>query len=152
MPIQVDIALDPLTGDIAHPTRIITGMELIQQRIRVRLRRGLGEYFLDPEGTGLPLLEWRQSKPPQAAAIASRIQEEIREIPGVTRTANFQGSHDPATRTLTVSGDVYADDGAATSLLVVGSTDPARNNMVFALFFSARTIQGGIPRPTSGRP
>lgn len=151
MPIQADIALDPQTGDLVWPTRVITGLELIQQRIRTRLRRGLGEWFLDPGGVGLPLLDWRQQKPPRVQEIVSRVQQEIREIPGVTATANFVGTHDPAARRLTISGDVFYEEGGATALVVTGSTDPARNSMIFGVFFS-RNIQGAIPAPSLGRP
>lgn len=151
MPIQVDIALDPLTGDLAHPTRLITGMELIQQRIRLRLRRGTGEWFLDPS-VGLPLLDWRQQKPPRVADIVARIQAEIREVPGVTGTSNFTGEHDPLLRKLTVTGDVFAADGEVTSIVVMGSADPARNVMPFAVFFASRSIQGLPAAPFAGRP
>jgi hypothetical protein len=151
MSIQADIALDPLTGDLVWPTKLLTGLDLIQQRIRTRLRRGLGEWFLDPNGVGLPLLDWRQQKPPRVQEIVSRVQSEIRAIPGVTATANFVGTHDAAARRLTISGDVFAADGAVTALVVTGTTDPARNSMIFGLFFS-RNVQGGIPSPSIGRP
>ena len=149
--IQADLALDPLTGDIIFPTKLITGLALIEQRIRTRLRRGTGEWFLDPNGVGLPLLDWRQQKPPRVQEIVTRVQQELRDIPGVTATANFVGVHDPAARRLTISGDVFAADGAVTAVVVTGNTDPQRNSMIFGVFFS-RNIQGGIPAPSIGRP
>lgn len=152
MPVQVDAYLDPLTGDLPAVSRLTTGIELIQQRIRTRLRRGTNEWFLDPAGTGLPLIEWRGQKPPDVQAIVNRVQSEIASIPGVTGTSNFTGTHDPAARRLTISGDVLAADGTVTSVVVVGVQDGRRNTMSFGLFFSSNAIPGGIPRITHGGP
>lgn len=149
---QVDAYLDPTTGDLPEVSRLCTGIELIQQRIRMRLRRGQGEWFLDPAGTGLPLLEWRQQKPPDVAAIVGRIQAEIASIPGVVSTANFVGVHDAAARRLTVTGDVVADGGEVTSVVVTGVQDPKRNTMPFAVFFGSSAISGSIPRIRHGGP
>lgn len=152
MSIQTDIGLDPVTGDLPDTTRLITGMDLIQQRIRLRLRRGLGEWFLDPLGTGLPLLEWRQMKPPDKGQIIGLIQAEIRAIPGVLSTSNWDGEHDPAARRLTLHGDVLAEDGAVTSVVVQGDLTGARNSMAFGIWFSSGNIAGGLATPRAGRP
>lgn len=152
MPVQVDAYLDPLTGDLPEVNRLVTGMDLVAQRIRVRLQRGLQEWFLDTT-VGLPLLEWRQQKPPQVQAILARLQEEIRLVPGVVSTANFSGTHEPLARRLTITGDVYVDEDSVLSVVVLGATGGgARNGMPFAIFFSSRNIQGGIPAPSIGRP
>jgi len=145
MTVQIDAFLDPVTGDLPEVSRLCTGMELIEQRIRMRLHRGTEEWFLDPLGTGLPLLAWRQMKPPDVPAIVGRIQAEIRSIPGVTLTRNFNGVHDHAARRLTISGDVVAADGQVTSLVVAAPTDVARNAFYFQLFFSRGV--GSIVRP-----
>lgn len=145
MPIQVDTYLDPITGDLPEVSRFCTGIELIEQRIRLRLHRGTGEWFLDPNGTGLPLLEWRQMKPPDVQAIVGRLQQELRAIPGVTATRGWTGTHDHAARRLTVSGDVVVADGQVTALVVTAPTDVARNAFYFQLFFSRGV--GSIVRP-----
>lgn len=145
MTIEVDMFLDPVTGDFPDISRLTTGIELIEQRIRLRLYRGTGEWFLDPAGTGLPLIAWRQMKPPVVSEIVARIQAEIRDIPGVARTENWQGTHDPAARSLTVSGDVVAADGAVTSTVVIAPTDVARNSFVFQIFFTRGS--GPVLRP-----
>src|SRR5687768_5515451 len=102
---QIDAYLDPDTGDLPESGRTVTGIDLIQQRIRLRLLRGTGEWFLDPTGTGLPHIEWRQMKPPNVPLIVAQLQTEIRAVPGVVRTANFDGEHDPAARRVTITGD-----------------------------------------------
>lgn len=145
MPVQVDLHLDPITGDLPDVSRFATGIELIEQRIRLRLHRGLGEWFLDPAGTGLPLLEWRQQKPPDVSGIVQRLQAEIRSVPGVVSTKNFTGTHDPAGRRLTISGDVVAADGQVTSMVAAAPTDVARNTFLFQIFFARGS--GPILRP-----
>ena len=148
MPVQIDAYLDPLTGDLPAVSRFCTGLELIQQRIRLRLRRGTQEWFLDPANVGLPLIPWREQKPPRVSEIVGRIQQEIREVPGVTGTANFTGVHDAAARRLTISGDVLYAVGQATSVVVTGQTGVDRNVMLFTVLFPVGNIAGGVARPT----
>lgn len=147
----LDAYIDPDTGDLPAIPRLCTGVELVQQRIRVRLQRGTGEWFLDPNNVGLPLLDWRQQKPLDAAGIARRVEQEIGRIPGVVRTSDFSGSFDAAARRITVTGQVYVDLTTAIAVVAVTSTD-ARNTMSFSLYFSSGTLRGGIPRPSIGRP
>jgi hypothetical protein len=146
MPLQIDAALDPLTGDLPPTSRFVTGIELVRQRIRLRLQRGLGEWFLDPS-QGLPFLQWRQDKPPNVQSIVTRIQQEIRQVSDVLGTSNFKGTHDAVARRLTVTGDVLVQ-GATVSLLVVGSADVARNSMVFSIFFASGNLAGHTAYPT----
>jgi hypothetical protein len=151
MPQQIDAYLDPDTGDLPASSRLITGIDLIAQRIRFRLKRSQGEWFLDPS-EGLPLVQWRQRKPPQVQAILQSLQGEIRLVPGVVSTANFEGTHDGLARTLTVTGDVYCEDGDVLSIAAMGGTAGARNSMSFSVSFFSRNVQGVIAAPTSGRP
>jgi hypothetical protein len=151
MTIEIDTLLDD-TGDLAVPTRLLTGIELVQQRIRRRLRRGSGEWFLDPDGTGLPLLAWRQQKPPQISAIVARLQDEIRAVPGVIATQGFEGTHDVSAHQLTVTGTVVVGDGATTAIVVTAASVGRRNAMVFGVFFSSGNVRGALPRPSRGRP
>lgn len=144
---QIDVGLDE-NGDIPEVPRMITGIALVAQRIRRRLQRGTGEWFLDPS-LGLPLLEWRQQKPPQVEQILVRLQQEIRLIPGVVSTSNFQGVHDPLARRLTISGDVTVEEEGVLSVVVMGSQDVARNTMHFSLHFYSGTIAGHLPQPSS---
>lgn len=152
MTVELDAYIDPTTGDLPEASRLITGLDLIQQRIRRRLLRGTGEYFLDPVNVGLPLIAWRNTKPPNVALIVARIQAEILDVPGVISTANFVGVHDAAAHRLTISGDVLANDGAVTAVVVTGLTAGARNTMSFGVYFASGNIRGGIPHPSHRRP
>lgn len=148
--IQIDAYIDPITGDLPEVTRLTTGIELIQQRIRLRLYRGTGEWFLDPLGTGLPLIAWRNLKPPPVQLITGRIEAEIRKVPGVISTSDFVGVHDPAAHLLTVSGTATAADGAVTAVVITIPVG-ARNVSTIGVFFAPiGTMRGGLPRP--GRP
>lgn len=150
---QVDAYIDPdQDGDLPEVCRFVTGIELIEQRIRLRLRRGTGEWFLDPVNVGLPLLEWRQQKPPRISEIVARVQSEIRSVPGVLGTANFVGTHDASARRLTITGDVLVDDGSVTAVVVSGSTEAGRNTMSFGVYFASGRIPGGPARPSYGVP
>jgi hypothetical protein len=145
---QLDAYLDPLTGDLSTIPRLVTGIDLVAQRIKRRLQRGTGEFFVDPS-LGLPLIEWRQQKPPQVALILARLQAEIRLVPGVVSTQNFQGTHDPLQRSLTISGDVTVAEEGVLSVVVFGSQDVARNTMSFSIFFSSGNIAGHVPQPSA---
>jgi hypothetical protein len=147
MPVQIDAALGA-DGDLPEVSRFVTGLELIQQRIRLRLQRGTGEWFLDPLGVGLPLIDWRSQKPPDVRGIVARVQTEIREVPGVVGTANWSGVHDAAARRLTLTGDVLYRDSEVTSVVVTGAAGRDHNAMVFGVYFSSGNIRGAVPRPT----
>lgn len=144
----LDAALDS-TGDLAEVSRFVTGIDLVEQRIRVRLQRGSGEWFLDPDGTGLPFIEWRGQKPPDLTAINLRVQQEIASVPGVLRLENFEALHDAAARQVTVSGDVYVGPDESTTVVAVVGAAGARNLSILAIQFASRSISGAIARPTA---
>lgn len=148
----VDAYLDPTSGDLPEISRLCTGLDLIQQRIRLRLNRGVGEYFLDPVNVGLPLIEWREQKPPQLGAIQRRIEDEIRQVPGVVRTQDFVATHDAGARRVTVTGNVIVDTGEVTAIVATAAGDVVRNSMSFGVQFSSNNIRGAAPRPSSRRP
>jgi hypothetical protein len=147
MPQQIDALLDA-DGDLPVVSGLVTGIDLVAQRIRLRLLRGQGEWFVDPS-KGLPLLEWRQQKPPQVSQILVSLQQEIRLIPGVVSTSNFQGTHDPLTRRLTISGDVLVEEEGVLSVVVTGSQDVAHNTMHFGIHFYSNNLAGHIPQPST---
>ncbi|NOT72467.1 MAG: hypothetical protein HOP09_14695 [Hyphomicrobium sp.] len=140
---QIDAYIDPLTGDLPIRGRLTSGSELIKQRITVRLRRGTGEYLLDPNNVGLPLIEWMDTKPPPLAQIMSRLQAEMRSVPGVVATGGWTASHDPLTGRVTCNGDVQFDDGTVTSVVALGTPGGNINSMPFGVFFSQQRIHGG---------
>ena len=147
---SIDIYIDPLTGDLPDTTRSVEGLDLVRQRIRVRLQRGLGEWFLDPANVGLPLIAWRETRPTDPDAIAAGIAAEIQSTPGVLAVADFEGAHDHAARSVTVSGRVQYDDGTVEAVQVVRAPDTDHNTMWLIGFTASGTLTGGIPSPTIG--
>lgn len=131
-----DIGLDPTTRDLPDVPTLIDGPALVQQRIRTRLLRGRAEWFVNLQ-TGLPLLEWRQQKPPDEVAIRATLQAEIVQIDGVVATENFTSSFDSVTKTLRVSGDVRIDGGSVVTISV--SAEPpslGRNRAYWLISFT----------------
>src|SRR5690554_2894741 len=90
-PMAHDIEL--IDGDLPLVTRRITGVELIAQRIRIRLRTFLGEWLLDRR-VGLPFLRWRKRRAPPLASIASRVSEEVRTTRGVLEVRRVRAVQD----------------------------------------------------------
>jgi len=107
-------------GDLpAGPARPATGLALIQQRIRRRLRTIRGEWFLDP-AKGLPYLEWIATRPPPTAAIASLTRQTVLEVPGVVRVEDWAATHDNEARKVTVTGVIVTDTDDALTLRIEG--------------------------------
>lgn len=132
----IDAYLDPLTGDLPEISRFVTGMDLVRQRILTRLNRSKGEWFLDPEGTGLPHLEWRQTKPPDTNAIGTRVRQEIESVPGVASSTEWKVEHDNQANTVTITCRVYTEDGRSTTLVIAAPTAADRRNvMTWPIFF-----------------
>jgi len=146
----VDGYLDPVTGDLPQVSRLTSGVELIEQRIRLRLQRGLDEWFLDPTA-GLPLIAWREQKPPDLAQIVALTQREIRAVPGVTTTVDFVAVHDNATRAVTVTGTALYDTEGASTVLVVCPPPTERNTSPWTVHITSRRINGLTPQINAGR-
>ena len=147
---QYDAQLDA-DGDFPLASKIISGADLVLQRIRLRLQRGTGEWFIDPVNVGLPLIEWKGTKPAPVESIVARIQNEIRQIPDVVSTVNFTGTYEQSTRKVTITGDVIITNGSAVGVVLISADRPKRNTMSFGVFFSSGRIPGGFAPITSGR-
>lgn len=111
------------SGDISNPVRPATGLALIKQRIRRRLRTITGEWFLDPDGVGLPYLDWIATKPPPVATISAATQEAVLAVPGVVRVVGWGAAHDADARTVRISGVVITDTDDALTLQITGADD-----------------------------
>jgi hypothetical protein len=105
-----ELALDPATGDLAFPPRIIHGIEAIAQRIRVRFRWFLGEWFLD-QRQGVPYYAHILIKNPDPILISYVFRQVLLKTPGVASVSNFQASIDRRSRMLTVDFEATLDDG-----------------------------------------
>lgn len=130
MPLTFDVGLDPLTFDLPVFPVHISGVDLIVQRMTIRLQRFLGEWILDTS-VGLPYLEFIQTRPLDIPGITAVLLAEIATTPGVLRVDDFIGIFNIATQTLKFTGIVrLEDDEALTSeilvpIAAVGNTTPA---------------------------
>lgn len=106
-----ELALDPVTGDLAFPIRIVRGIEAVAQRLRVRLRFFQGEWFLDRR-QGIPYYRDIFRKNPNLAVINSIFRQVILGTPGVGRILKINSQVDPAQRLLTFTFDAQLEDGS----------------------------------------
>ncbi len=111
----MDIAIDPLTGDMALGSDgdavTVRGRDAIVQHIRVRLQFVLGEWVLDAR-EGLPYFEQIWVIDPDMPAIEELYRRTIRETPGVASVRSFRLGHDAQTRTLSIlECDAVTTDG-----------------------------------------
>lgn len=108
-----DVGLDTTTGDLPVFTRHITGIDLILQRVRIRLETGLGEWRLDTR-RGLDYQGWTQMKPPPTNLVSGLIRSEVANTPGVIRVTSWEAEYDATTRTITITGSVDTEYGEVT--------------------------------------
>lgn len=122
MALAYDIGLDPLTQDLpVFPTHI-SGVDLTLQRMKIRLKRFLGEWVLDTT-KGLPYLAWTQEKPLNVPGMSAVIRTEIESTPGVLRVNDFSGAFDYRDQRVRFTGTVILDNEiAVTSEILVAST------------------------------
>lgn len=102
-----DLYLDPLTGDIyVSPTKTArlttTFEEETIQRLQMRLRRFLGEWFMD-RNKGVPYRRDILIKNPDLDVVKSVLQAEILRDPGVEAVSEFTLTHNTAERHLDVT-------------------------------------------------
>lgn len=97
-----DIALDPATNDIEIPLRILKGAPCVIQRIRVRFRFFLGEWFLD-QRLGVPYFQDILVKSPDPILISAVFRKVLLGTPGVLHVDAFSANLDRLTRVLTVN-------------------------------------------------
>jgi len=107
------------TGDdLAAGFAVVDGLEAVRQRVLQRLRLFRGESFLDAEA-GVPYLTDLIGERLPSALAGSIIADQIREVPGVLAVDNVDAQLDPATRQLSVTAEVTADDGTAAVAVTV---------------------------------
>lgn len=105
-----DLALDPDTWDLAFPPRLIYGAECIIQRIRMRFRWFLGEWFLDLR-EGVPYFQDILVKNPDLNLIQFIFRRVLTLTPGIKSVQSFDLVHDKSSRNLSVSFVATLVDG-----------------------------------------
>jgi hypothetical protein len=90
---------------------LLTGVDALMQRIWIRMRFWLGEWFLD-ERLGVPWVQRIFVKNADPRAIRSLLIKVVSSLPGVARVSNFDMTVDRRERSFTVSRmTVVLDDG-----------------------------------------
>lgn len=105
---------NPIEGDLELTDGQLTlteeTLKATAQRVRIRLRTFLGEWFLD-QNIGLPIWQRILVKAPNLGSIASIIRREIHETPGVVSVQSVKTDLDRRTRELRVSFSATTKDG-----------------------------------------
>lgn len=107
----VDLALDPATWDVTFPPRWLKGPDAVIQRVKVRFRFFLGEWFLD-QRLGVPYYRDVLIKNPDTLLISSIFREVLLTTPGVKSVEYFKADLDRQTRKLSVDFLAHLSDGS----------------------------------------
>lgn len=113
-----DLALDPLTGDLALTNgraRLVSGAEFVAQNWPVRLTMFQGECFRD-RSLGIDYQNEVLIKRPNLTVVRARFAQASRETPYVRTVKDLRFALDAKTRTLNVSAQVTLDDGTTENL------------------------------------
>ena len=109
---MIDIKVDEnrefviVNGDLV----LIDGGEALQQKLSIKLKFVLGEWFIDV-GYGIPYPEYIWVKNPDLTVIESLLKAAILEEPGVKELKTFSMNYQPQQRRLDVSFSVDTDFG-----------------------------------------
>jgi len=138
---NVDVGLDPATGDLPAQPVLISGSALGFQRVENECRLIEGEWFLDLT-RGLPLVEWLTTKGLDTVSVLARLEATLRGVPGVVTTFNSSAAFVGAD--LQIRMDIQFDDGAVETLAIeTAPTAVAANGTPFLVFFRSGAIPGG---------
>lgn len=105
-----ELALVLATNDVEIPLRIIRGAEAIAQRVRVRFRFFLGEWFLDRR-LGVPYYREILKKNPDPILIASILRTVLTSTPGILRVTKMATRWDRGPRIMYVDFEATLEDG-----------------------------------------
>ena len=111
-----DILLDPLTGDIAtvncSPILTTNIIELVSQRLKIRLNTFLGEWFYNAN-VGVPYFEEVLTKRFDKSIVDSLLRSVILETEDVVNIVKFEGVFIPELRTYKIDYAVEIDTSIA---------------------------------------
>ena len=109
----MDLLLDRQTHDLVidpYDLQLVSGIDLIRQRLKQRLLTIRGEWFLNQE-IGLPWFNEINAKGTPEGRIRALLIEEITETEGVLSLETFQLDYNSRTRTMLVQFEVTATPG-----------------------------------------
>lgn len=114
------LALDPATGSLAIPVRILRGPDACIQKLRSRFRLFKGEWFLD-QRIGIPYKQKILVKNPDPVLINAIFRKVILGTPGFASLDSFDAQKlDRARRELTVNFQATLVDGTT----VIAQAEP----------------------------
>lgn len=135
------LALTP-DADLALPMRQATGLDVVVDRVLIRLRARLGEWLSDT-ALGLPWVEWSNDQSPTASGAAALVRAQIEATTGVVTVNSCAASIRARTMTITAAASIVAD-GAAGDLTITATLDPFATTGAPAWYVVARpTIAPG---------
>ncbi len=138
----MDARLGP-DGDLLDETyrSLITGDELVRQRLVIRLQRHLGEWFLD-DAVGLPFDQWIQQTQPDLGQIAARVRTTVATTPGVVSTTDFRATHAVESSLVRVQGTFVTADGTTDGVLAASTVAARSNASPWAILFRSGDLHG----------
>lgn len=105
------LEIDTATWDIKLPINILKGAPAVVQKVRIRFKFFLGEWFLDTR-LGVPYFQNILIKNPDPSVISAIFKKVLRTTPGVTAVRTFDATLDRVARRLTVDFLAVLDDGS----------------------------------------
>ena len=116
-----ELGLDEDSGDIGNQPTILTGAAAVLQRVRVRFRFFLGEWFLD-QSLGVPYFRDVLVKNPDHLVISTIFRRVLLTTPGVKSVPQFTATLDRENRQLLADFVALLDDGSK----IVAQAEPFR--------------------------
>lgn len=111
---RVDLALDPLTGDLAVGADggpyWIAGLDAIVQLCTIKMQQFAGEYFADLD-RGIDYWGEILGQKPGISRARDEFSTALLEVPGVSQIVTLELEFDGLTRNLTVSWQVRTEFG-----------------------------------------
>lgn len=106
-----ELAMDPVTGDLAIPVHVVTGADAVIQKYRQRVRFFRGEWFLD-QRLGVTYLQTIFIKAPNQIFVDAVFRAVLEGTPGVATVDAFSTILDRPTRTLFQDFQAHLVDGS----------------------------------------
>lgn len=128
MPVSTvsDFKLGP-DGDLPEFSSLVTGVDALAQRVKIRLQTHLGEWFVRPD-VGLPWRQWVALKPLPPLLVQVRVHALLADTPGVDTVRDVVAVLDEDTRTMSITATVIHDLEVVE--LAYSATTPGRGGNV----------------------
>lgn len=114
-------------GDITVPTRAVTGINLVIQRVKIVLNRWRGDWIMDSR-VGIPYLDWLDDAIPNPVEIEDFLRAEIEAVEGVI-TARVAAEQVDAVVQITVDVRI-SQDAAPANVRLVATVAPDEASVI----------------------